>query len=386
MQLGEYQIVKKFFRLLHGFAGALCMAAGIAAASDILVAQVAPLSGPLAPTGNGMRVGALAYFEAVNAAGGVRGSKIRLVSRDDGYKAEETVRLARAVLAESNPVAFFGIVGTGNVEALVKENVLREAGIPAIGLRSGATALVRPENNLLFFTRASYAEEIDRIVMHLSTTGQKRIAAFHQDDAFGADGLAAIDASAKRHVIEVLSRASYPKNTTQVENAVKTLAASNVQAIVMVANTAASAEFVKQYRAAGGTAQLFALSPTEAGQVAEKIGKQAAHGFAVSQVVPDPRDRGVPIVRSFLDDFAKHGPSGVEPSATMLEGYIAARTLVEGLRQAGTEPTRARLVTALQGLRNLDIGGMSIGFGGQTRSGSRYVDIAILGADGKLLR
>ncbi len=103
-------------------------------------------------------------------------------------------------------------------------------------------------------------------------------------------------------------------------------------------------------------------------------------------MVPDPRDRGVPIVRSFLDDFAKHGPSGVEPSATMLEGYIAARTLVEGLRQAGTEPTRARLVTALQGLRNLDIGGMSIGFGGQTRSGSRYVDIAILGADGKLLR
>ena len=364
----------------------LGLASGIAAAAEILVAQVAPLSGPLAPTGNGMRVGALVCFQAVNAAGGIRGSKIRLVSRDDGYKAEETVRLARATLAESRPIAFFGIVGTGNLEALIKENVLSEAGIPAIGLRSGASSLVRPENTLLFFTRASYAEEVDRIVSHLAMTGQRRIAAFYQDDAFGADGLAAIDLSSKQHKVDVLARASYPKNTTQVESAVNALAAANSQAIVMVANTAASAEFVKQFRAVGGTAQLFALSPTEGTQVAQKIGAQAAHGFAVSQVVPDPQNGGLPIVRDFQDDFRKHAPSGFEASATVLEGYVAARTLVEALRRAGAEPTRAKLVASLQSIRNFDIGGMNIGFDTRSRSGSHYVDIAILGPDGKLLR
>lgn len=359
---------------------------GIAVAADILIAQVAPLSGPLAPTGNGMRVGALVCFEAVNAAGGIRGAKIRLVSRDDGYKSEETVKLARAMLAESRPLAFFGIVGTGNLDTLLKENVLGEAGIPAIGLRSGAGSLFRPENALLFFTRPSYAEEVERIVSHLAMTGQKRIAAFYQDDAFGADGLAGIDASAQLHKVEVLARASYPKNTTQVEASVKTLRAANAQAIVMVANTAASAEFLKQYRAAGGTAQLFALSPTEGTQVAEKIGAQTAHGFAVSQVVPDPLNRGVPIVREFQDDFSKHAPAASQPSATVLEGYVAARVLVEGLRRVGAEPTRAKLVASLQSLRNVDIGGMIIGFDSRSRSGSRYVDIAILGPDGKLLR
>jgi ABC-type branched-subunit amino acid transport system substrate-binding protein len=189
------------------------LASGIAFAAEILIAQVAPLSGPLAPTGNGMRVGALVCFEAVNAAGGIRGAKIRLVSRDDGYKAEETVRLARATLAESRPLAFFGIVGTGNLDALVKDNVLGEAGIAAIGLRSGASSLFRAENALLFFTRPSYAEEVERIVSHLAMTGQKRIAAFYQDDAFGGDGLAAIDASAQLHKVEVVGRASYPKNS-----------------------------------------------------------------------------------------------------------------------------------------------------------------------------
>ncbi len=362
------------------------LASGIAVAAEILIAQVAPLSGPLAPTGNGMRIGALVCFEAVNAAGGIRGAKIRLVSRDDGYKAEETVKLARATLAESRPLAFFGIVGTGNLDALIKDNVLGEAGIAAIGLRSGASGLFRPENAMLFFTRPSYAEEVERIVSHLATTGQKRIAAFYQDDAFGSDGLAAIDAAAQRHKVEVVGRASYPKNTTQVEASVKTLGAAKPQAIVMVSNTAASAEFLKQYRAAGETAQLFALSTTEAPQVAEKVGVQTAHGFAVSQVVPDPSNRGVPIVREFQDDFGKHAPAGSQPSATVLEGYVAARVLVEGLRRAGAEPSRTRLIAALQALRNVDLGGMNIGFDSRSRSGSRYVDIAILGADGKLLR
>jgi ABC-type branched-subunit amino acid transport system substrate-binding protein len=367
-------------------AGLIGLASGVAAAAEILIAQVAPLSGPLAPTGNGMRVGALVCFEAINAAGGIRGSKIRLASRDDGYKAEETVRLARATLAESRPLAFFGIVGTGNLDALIKESVMSEAGIPAIGLRSGASSLVRPENTLLFFTRASYAEEVERIVSHLSLTGQKRIGAFYQDDAFGADGLAAIDESAKRHAVEVVARASYAKNTTQVEASVKTLGASKAQAIVMVANTAASAEFLKQYRSGGGTAQLFALSTTEGPQVAEKIGAKTAHGFAVSQVVPDPLNRGVPIVRDFQNDFQKYAPAGSQLSATILEGYVAARVLVEGLRRAGAEPTRARLTASLQALRNFDVGGMIIGFDSPSRSGSRYVDIAILGGDGKLLR
>ena len=79
-----------------------------AGAADLVVGQVAAFSGPLAPTGSHMRAGAQLYFDAVNAEGGIHGAKIRLISKDDGYKSAETVRLAREMLKESQPLAFIG--------------------------------------------------------------------------------------------------------------------------------------------------------------------------------------------------------------------------------------------------------------------------------------
>ncbi|MBK7677239.1 MAG: ABC transporter substrate-binding protein [Candidatus Accumulibacter sp.] len=157
----------------------------VAIAGDIVVGQVAALSGPLSPTGTHMRAGVKLCFDAVNAEGGIHGARIRLVTRDDGYKTEETVRLARDMLRESQPLAFIGFVGTGNVEAMLERKVLSEAGIPLIAIRSGAESLVRRNDPFLFLTRASYAEEIEKITDQYATTGYTRFAVLYQDDAFG---------------------------------------------------------------------------------------------------------------------------------------------------------------------------------------------------------
>lgn len=365
---------------------ALAMVPAAAGAATLVVGQIAPYSGPLAPTGSHVGAGAQLYFDRVNASGGVHGAKIRLVTKDDSYKVPETVRLTQTLIAEANPIALVGLVGTGNVEALVKEKVLADADIPVVGIRSGAMSLVAPVVPQLFHTRASYASEIGKIAQQLATTGIKRVAVLYQDDPFGKDGLAGAENAAKRYNLELVAKAAYEKNTTKVEAAIKAIVAAKPQAVIMVSNTAASAEFVKQSRAAGNDAQLLAISVTDGPQVVKRIGKETAHGLGIVQVVPDPNSRSLNITRDLQDDFKKYAPRGIELNHTLLEGYLAGKVLVEGLKRAGPNPTRKKVREALETIRDYDAGGLIIRFSPSSHSGSDFLDITILSKEGKVLR
>lgn len=356
------------------------------AGADIVIGQVAAFSGPLAPTGTHMRAGAQLLFDAVNAEGGIHGARIRLVSADDGYRTDETVRLAREMLRHEQPLAFIGFVGTGNVEAMLDHKVLAEAGIPLIAVRSGAETLVRRNDPFLFMTRASYAEEIDRITDQYATTGYKRFAVLYQDDAFGKGALASAEQSIQKAGGTLVAKGAYEKNTTNVGAAVQTIAAAQPQAVILIANTAASAEFLLQSRAAGNLAQYVALSVTDAAQVVQKIGAEKAAGLALTQVVPDPNSHTIPLIKEIQDNFRKFKPKDVTLNHTFVEGYLGAKVLVEALRRAGPEPTRRRLRDALEALPNHDVGGVFISFSPRRHAGSRFVDITILNRSGKLLR
>jgi branched-chain amino acid transport system substrate-binding protein len=357
-----------------------------AGAATLIVGQVAPYSGPLAPTGSHVGAGAQLYFDRINAAGGIHGAKIRLITKDDGYKVPETVKLTRELIKEAAPVALVGMVGTGNVEALVKEGVLAEADIPVVGIRSGALSLVSPVVPQLFHTRASYAAEVEKIVQQLDTTGIKRVAVLYQDDPLGLDGLAGAEKSLRQHKLQLLVKAPYEKNTTKVESAVKAITAAKPQAVIMVSNTAASAEFVKQSRAAGNDAQLLTLSITDGPQLVKRIGKETAHGLSIVQVVPDPASRSLAVTRDLQDDYRKFAPKGIEINHTLLEGYLAGKVLVEGLKRAGPNPTRKKLREALEAMRDYDAGGLLIRFSPSSHSGSEFLDITILSKEGKVLR
>ncbi len=356
------------------------------AAADLIVAQVTPLSGPLASTGSHMKAGAQLYFDAINAAGGVNGNKIRLVVRDDGYKSSETVRLVREMAKEHQPLAFFGVVGTGNVEALLQEKVLDQAGIPLIGARTGASSISGSGNPWLFLTRASYQEEIAKVIRQYIPMGYRRIAALYQNDAFGQDGLKSVEAIVREAGGELVAKAAYEKNTTRVEAAVKAIVESNPQLVMMISNTAASAEFVKQLRATGNLAQLNTLSVTDAGQVVQSLGQATAHGLAISQVTPDPGNNAVPLIREIRERLKKHPQAEVTLNHTLVEGYIGAKVLTEALRRAGPNPTARKLRDSLDEIRNFDVGGMIITFTPENHLGSRYSESTIISRSGQLVR
>jgi branched-chain amino acid transport system substrate-binding protein len=371
-------------KIICGALPLLWFAAAIA--KEVVVGQVAPFSGPLAPTGGDISLGAKVYFAAVNAKGGVNGNTIRFATRDDGYKVDETVRLAKELLAKEPLIAFLGIVGTGNNEALLKQHVLADAAIPLVGLRSGATSLYEPYNPWMFHLRASYHDEVNKVVETLARLGFQRIAAFYQDDPFGADGLAGIEEAMKRANLTLAAKGAYEKNTTKVEKAVGVIAKADPQAVVMIANTAAAAAFLKGMRAAESNAQLFCVSVTDAGQLVKAVGDGIARGFAIAQVMPNPERIYVPVVKEYRQTLEKYGPPGAKPSHTGLEGFIYAKVLVEGLRRAGSNPTRESLIRGLESLKNYDLGGFIVDFGPEKRAGSKFVDLTVIGKGGRLLQ
>lgn len=357
-----------------------------ASASEIVLGQVAPFSGPLAPTGAGYRSGINLYIAATNASGGIHGNRLKLLSIDDEYKSEQTVKLAREMIRDSKPLALIGVVGTGNVDALLKEKVLEESDTPLIGVRTGASALVNSGNPLLFFTRASYADEISKIVELYTMTGNTRFAVLYQNDGFGQDGLASAEKIVAQFKGQIVAKGSYEKNTTDVAAAVKTIAAASPQTVIMVSNTAASAEFVKQMRAVGSVSQLTTLSTTDGPQVVAKIGANLAKGLAITQVVPAPSNLVVPLIKEFQAAHKRFAPPDTPMNHTMIEGYLAAKIVGEGIRKAGSNPTHKQLRDALKSLRAFDAGGITVNFSGASQAGVQFVDITILNREGKLLR
>lgn len=373
-------------RLLVSLAFGFALLTPCTQASELVLAQIAPLSGPLAPTGLAYRAGINLYIASVNANGGIHGNSLKLVSVDDEYKTEQTVALARNVIREAKPIALTGVVGTGNVGALINEKILDEAGIPLIGVRTGASSLVKSSNPWLFVTRASYADEIAKILELYSMTGNSRFAVLYQNDSFGQDGLSNAERLITQFKGQLVAKASYEKNTTDVANAVKVINAASPQAVIMISNTAASAEFVKQMRVAGNVSQLTTLSTTDGPQVAAKIGAELAKGLAITQVVPAPTALSVPLSKEIQAAYKRFPNPDIALNHTMMEGYLAAKIIGEGLRKAGANPSRKQLQEAMKTIKNQDLGGLNVNFSGANQAGVQFVDITILNKEGKLLR
>jgi len=111
----------------------VALAAGVsvpARAADVVVGQVAPLSGVLASTGAQMVLGGKIYFDWVNAQGGVHGASIRQAVADDGYKVADTVTRTRELLAKPEVVALYGFAGTANITQLLADGVLEQGAAP----------------------------------------------------------------------------------------------------------------------------------------------------------------------------------------------------------------------------------------------------------------
>ena len=358
---------------------------GMASASEIVISQIAPLTGVLASTGKQMVVGGQIYFDHINATGGVNGQQIRLEVADDGYKVDETVRLTKEVLANPAVVALFGFAGTANVGKLLTDGVLTQGGAALVAPYTGGEPLRTPFNPWIFHVRAGYGDETEHMVQQVTTLGMKRVAVMYQDDGFGKAGLQGVERALAKRGLALSAAAPYERNTDKVDEAVKTIRASDAQAVIMISVNKPTSAFIQRYREAGGGAQLYNISVVDPAEIVKLAGLKHAHGLGVSQVVPYPFMPAMPVVREYQRLLKQYAPNEVV-NYTSFEQFLGAKVLVEGLRRAGPKPTRAGVIKALETMGNLDLGGTVVRYAPDNRIGSRYVEVTVIGGNGKLLK
>ncbi|HEY0844513.1 MAG TPA: ABC transporter substrate-binding protein [Noviherbaspirillum sp.] len=350
-------------------------------ADAILLGQSTALSGPLAELGNDTSAASRAYFNYINAQGGIHGRKIRLITLDDGYNTEKGVANTRQLIEKDGVFALFNVLGTPANTALLP--VIAQAGIPSVAPYTGSDAVRKPLHRHVFNVRAGYADETEKIIEHLGVRGIHKVAVVYQNNAFGKDGLASVEQALARRKLTVHSVATIENDASDAEKAAATLAATSPQAVVMITAGKPSAEFIKASNRIATGMQYFTLSVMGTQASVAALGKEGV-GVVVSQVVPFPFSATSGIVREYQQVMTKMGIRNW--SFASMEGFINAKVMVEALRRAGRDLTRERLMAALESMNRVDFDGYIVDFSRNNHQGSRYVELTVISRDGRFLR
>jgi ABC-type branched-subunit amino acid transport system substrate-binding protein len=367
--------------LLHKLLLATLLSAGVAgsALAQIRIGQTAGFTGAVASTVKEATDGAKLYFDAVNARGGVNGQKIELVSLDDKFDPKLTLVNAKT-LVDQGVVCLFLNRGTPHTQGIMP--LLTEAGVPLVGPSTGAMVLHEPVHPWIFNVRAAYQREAERTIAHLSLVSVTRIAIVQVDDSFGADAAGGVLKGLKNAKLEPVAYEKYDRTKPDFGPIMPKVTKADPQAVVFIGSGTAVVDGMKALRAAGSRAQMVTLSNNASSGFVKALG-EFAHGTVVSQVFPSERAVGMPIVKE-ASDLAK--AKGIELTPAALEGFAAAKVLVEGLRRAGRDHTRAGLKQALESFNRFNIGGLELSYSPTDHTGLDYADLSIIGQDGKFRR
>ena len=344
--------------------------------SPIKIAQSTDLSGPLADLGQAMSQGAKAYFSALNAKGGINGRPIELMVVDDGYDIQRALANAKSFIEDRSCFAIFNCLGTPMVESMLPSVI--ESGMPFFSPITGAMS-AHPKNvRNVFNIRASYADETAYLVKHLATISTKNVAIVYQNNSFGSDVLSAARQSLAKHQLKDTDIVSVENNSANASAAAAKIAASQAEAVIIGLAGKPAVDFVKALRQQRKTLPVFALSVVGAAATLKAMGDDAI-GITVSQIVPLPG-----MVPEFQQAWKASG-AAMEPSHQGLEGYLNAQVFAEVLRRAGRNPTRNSFIDSAWNLKRYDLAGYEVSFTDSTQSASRYVDLTMVGRNGRFI-
>jgi ABC-type branched-subunit amino acid transport system substrate-binding protein len=344
----------------------------------ILFGQVAALNGPAQALGQGMREGILAAFEETNRAGGVNGRRLELKSIDDSYEPEKTIEATNKAIKEEKVFALVGAVGTPTSKA--GQPIATAAKVPFIGPFTGAEFLRNPFNRYVINIRSSYFQETEAWIEHLTNDlGITRIAILYQDDAFGLSGLAGVKKAMEKRNMSLVAEGTFKRNTTAIKSALLEIMKGQPQAVVTVGPYKPIAAFIKLARQLKIDATFVAISFVGSDSLAQELGNQG-NGVVVSQVVPFPGDKSLPVVVSYQSALAAMNHNA-KPGFVSLEGYLVGRLVVEALKRIPGEPTREAFLDAIE-REPFDLGGVTLTFSATKNQGSNQVYFTVLQNDG----
>jgi ABC-type branched-subunit amino acid transport system substrate-binding protein len=348
-------------------------------ADKIVLGQAAALEGPAAALGQGMREGLLAAFDEANRAGGIKSRKIELISIDDGYEPNKSIEAAKKLIEQDKVFAMVGSVGTPTSAAT--QPIASEAGVPFIGAFTGAEFLRDPYKPMVVNVRASYFQETEAMVEHLTKDlGVSKIAIFYQDDAFGQAGLAGVKRALDKRKMQLVAEGTYERNTTAVKGALLAIKKAEPEAVIMIGAYKPCAEFIKLAHQVKFDATFVNISFVGSDALAKELGPDGA-GVIITQVVPLPQDTSIGLVGRYQTALKAMKPDA-KPGFVSLEGYIVGRLMVAVLGKIEGDITRTAMLETIAKQGSLDLGGITLTYGADNNRGSSQVFLTIIQSDG----
>ncbi len=359
------------------FAGSVAHAQGVTK-TNILIGQSSPFSGSNKELGDDIREGLQAYFKRTNEAGGVNGRTLELIALDDANDAKRSGENARILIEQRGVLALIGYASaTLSLPALP---FVEKSKIAFVGPFTGAEPMRAFRRNV-YNIRASYADELEKIVDFYTITGMKKFSVIHYDDAIGKENLTAVELALTKRGLKPSSIGTLKRNQTDLGAAVSDVIKAAPDVVIATTLYKTTGDFIKSARKAGSGAQFASISFVGASALAGELGEQAM-GVVVSQVVPPYTRNSIPIVREYQAAIEK-SLGKKEYSFTSLESYIGAKVLVEAIRRAGANPTREGLLKTLDSIQNFNVGGYLVDFSPSNHNGSRFVELTAIGKSGR---
>ncbi|NKE70804.1 ABC transporter substrate-binding protein [Nitrospiraceae bacterium HYJII51-Mn-bac16s-1-B09] len=328
---------------------------------EILLGMSNAQTGPLSGVGILIKEGAAVFFNKVNAAEGVHGRKIKLIVSDDGYQPAKAIENTRKFIEEEKVFALFGYVGSPISASIVP--IFTRAHVPYLFPFTGARFLRNPVDRYIFTLRASYADEtevmVERLTEDLKIT---KIGVFSQDDALGEAGRAGLMRALRKRNMPLVGDGKFERNTINVDVALEALVKANPEAVIMFCPYTPCAVFLKKAKERGFNPKFF-LFAGGVTPLVQEAGKDA-DGVIMTQVVPNPSDSSLPIVKEYLSDMKA---AGLAPDPVSLESYLGAKVFVEALKK--TSPlTREAFISTLEKLK-MNAGGLEVWFSPNNHQG-----------------
>ena len=347
--------------------------------SKIILGQSAAFLGPASQLGIQFYQGAKLYFDQVNAQGGIGKRLIEIRNLDDGYEPDRCAENTRKLIGE-DVLALFGYIGTPT--SLAALPLATKEKVPFIAPFTGAMALREPFNRYAFHLRASYNDETALMVKELATFGLTKVSVFYQNDAFGKAGLDGVTLALGDLKLKPHGLATVERNSVDVAAAVKQLIATTPNVIVMVSAYKSCAAFIREARKAGYGGKFYNVSFVGTQALADELGKDAA-GVVITQVMPSPYNPSRPVSRDFAAAVKTAG-GDVKANFSSMEGYMAARLVVEGLKRAGAKINRDSLISGLEAIGSQSLGGFAVSMSATDHVASSFVELSMLLGDGRV--
>ena len=351
------------------------------ACAQIRIGQTTGFTGVSAAAVKETSVGAALWLDAVNGRGGVYGQRIELISMDDGSDPKTAAANARTLIERQQVIAMFLSRGTPTTEAVIP--ILDQFGVPLVAPSTGAMVLHSPTKLHVFNVRTPYQLEAAKAIPQLASMGITRVGVLQTNDDFGRDTLLGAQRGFAASKLQPVFVETFERIKPDFAAVASRVAHDGVQAVLVLGSGSAVEAAMKAVRATGSKAQLVTLSNAASAGLVSDLGANA-RGLIVTQVFPSERALSVPMVKQ-ANDLLQASSPGAQLSPAMLEGFAAAKVLVEALRRAGKAPTSASLQHALEELR-FDLGGVSIAYSPGRHTGLESSALSIIDANGRFQR